>query len=482
LNPIAEQESSSAVRRAALTARRPLRRGRYRALRGDLRAILGEGAASSIMVGVGESYLPAFALAMGMGQVAAGLITTIPLLAGALLQLISPVGVRFFGSHRRWVVLCAVLQACSFVPLCLAALLGSMPTLAVFVVAAVYWGSGLGTSPAWSTWIDTLVPPRIRAHYFSRRTRVCQIATLLGFVAGGVSLQIGDWADRRLMAFALVFLLASICRAVSAALLASQSEPRPQANGHRQVSMAEFFTRLRRAGDGRLLFYFLSVQTAAQIAGPYFTPYMLGPMQLSYATYVSLIGISFAAKAFSLPAFGRFAHRFGTRKLLWLGGLGIVPISGLWVISNSFPFLVLVQVLAGVTWAAYELAMLLLFFETIRPEERTSILTTFNFANSLATAAGSLLGGGLLVWLGKSQQAYLLLFALSSAARALTLFGLARVPRPAEEAAPRTARYFEARPAANLDPATLPGIGPNPWLAKGHVGTALDDAPAKRAA
>jgi hypothetical protein len=33
-----------------------------------------------------------------------------------------------------------------------------------------------------------------------------------------------------------------------------------------------------------------------------------------------------------------------------------------------------------------------------------------------------------------------------------------------------------------LDPATLPGIGPNPWLAKGHVGTVVDDAPAKRAA
>jgi len=37
--------------------------------------------------------------------VAAGLITTLPLLAGALLQLVSPAGVRRIGSHRRWVVL-----------------------------------------------------------------------------------------------------------------------------------------------------------------------------------------------------------------------------------------------------------------------------------------------------------------------------------------------------------------------------------------
>ena len=125
---------------------------------------------------------------------------------------------------------------------------------------------------------------------------------------------------------------------------------------------------------------------------------------------------------------GAAADRLGARRLLWLGGLGIVPISGLWVISNSFPYLFAVQILSGVSWAAYELAMLLLFFETIRPEERTSILTTFNFANALATAAGSLLGGGLLAFCGKTQSVYLLLFALSSMARLLTLIGLMRVP------------------------------------------------------
>jgi MFS family permease len=119
---------------------------------------------------------------------------------------------------------------------------------------------------------------------------------------------------------------------------------------------------------------------------------------------VTLIAISFAAKAVTLPAIGALANRFGTRQLLWLGGVGIVPISGLWLISNSFAFLCVVQLLAGITWAAYELAMFLLFFETIRPEERTGMLTNFNFAHSLATAAGSLLGGALLWGLGKNAE------------------------------------------------------------------------------
>ncbi len=191
--------------------------------------------------------------------------------------------------------------------------------------------------------------------------------------------------------------------------------------------MREFFARFLRAGNGRLLLYLLSVQAAAQIAGPYFTPYMLRQMHMSYGTYVTLIGVSFAAKAVSLPALGHFARRFGTRRLLWLGGLGIVPISGLWLVSNDLRFLIVVQAAGGVAWAAYELAMLLSFFETIHPAERTSVLTTFNFAHAAATAGGSLLGGGLLAWYGKSPEAYLLLFAASSVARAVALVGLLSV-------------------------------------------------------
>src|SRR6185312_4097447 len=85
--------------------------------RKDLRAILADGATFSVMVGIGETYLPAFALAAGLGELAAGLVATVPLLAGGLLQLVSPLAIRRLGSHRRWVVFCTLCQALSFLPL-----------------------------------------------------------------------------------------------------------------------------------------------------------------------------------------------------------------------------------------------------------------------------------------------------------------------------------------------------------------------------
>lgn len=69
------------------------------------------------MVGCGETYLPAFALALGLGPLAAGLIASLPVLIGAVVQLITPFGVGWLGSNRRWVIGCTTLQAISFLPL-----------------------------------------------------------------------------------------------------------------------------------------------------------------------------------------------------------------------------------------------------------------------------------------------------------------------------------------------------------------------------
>src|SRR6478609_5003082 len=72
--------------------------------RSDLAYSTGDAASYSLMVGLGETYFSAFALAIGTGQTFAGLLATLPQMAGALLQLASPWGVKKLGSHRRWIV------------------------------------------------------------------------------------------------------------------------------------------------------------------------------------------------------------------------------------------------------------------------------------------------------------------------------------------------------------------------------------------
>lgn len=428
---------------AASAARRPLR--------SDLRASLLDGAGFNVMVGMGETYFAAFVLALGLGQVAAGLVATLPMLGGAVLQLVAPLAVRRLGSYRRWIVLCAVVQSLCFVPLVALALLRGIPPWLVFVVAGVYWGAGLATGPAWNAWISTIVPVPIRPRYFALRTRISQASVVLGFIVGGVALEAGKLHEWLMPAFAMIFVGAGSARFVSACALASQSEPSPPNGKHRHVPTGEFLRRLWHSPNGTLLLYLLAVQASVQLSGPYFTPYMLKQLQLSYASYTVLVASAFLAKVISLPFFGNVAHRLGARRLLWYGGLGILPLPALWLVSNSFWFLLGLQVAGGVAWAAYELAMFLLFFETIDEDERVSVLTTFNLAHAVATVTGALAGGAVLSLFGGAREGFLLLFALSSVLRLLTLLLVLPVKATAGRLVDMTLRTLALSPQGGLD-------------------------------
>ncbi|MCA9223117.1 MAG: MFS transporter [Planctomycetales bacterium] len=432
-------------------------------LRKDLTAGHAEGAAFGAMVGLGETYLPAFALAAGLGEVTAGLVASVPLVAGGLMQLVSPLAIRWLRSYRRWVLICATLQACSFLPLVYAALSGVISAAGILVVATVYWGTGLAAGPGWNTWMGGLVPRSIRARFFARRTRLSQAAVMMGVLAAGVVLnQAARHSGERtapLWIFAVLFGAAAGFRLVSALMLTLQREPATLAGTMRRIRPREVWPALRRGGGGRLLLYLVAVQGAVQFSGPYFTPFMFEKLRLSYMAYVMLIAASFLTKIIFLPLWGHFAHRVGAQRLLWIGGVGIVPISAMWIFGDHFAWLLTIQLVGGVAWAAYELAFFLMFFESIAEDERTSVLTLYNLANTTSWVLGSLLGGWLLTQMGATHAAYLWLFGLSSVGRGAALWLLSKVPATEVEAAPIGVRTVAVRPAGNaMDAPILPSM------------------------
>src|SRR4029079_18328486 len=110
-------------------------------VRRDLRLSLGDASGYGAMAGVAEVYFPAFGLALGIPPVLAGLLATVPLLAGGVLQLVAPRAIMRARNLRRWVVGCTALQALSFVPLIAVALTRTLSPVTVFAAAALYWGA-----------------------------------------------------------------------------------------------------------------------------------------------------------------------------------------------------------------------------------------------------------------------------------------------------------------------------------------------------
>ena len=158
-------------------------------MRRNLRRSMGDAASFGAMVGLGETYLPAFALALGMGETSSGLVASLPIVAGGIMQMFSLRAMKFFGDEQRWVVIGATVQALSFVPLVIAAIHGAISMPLLMIIASVYWASGLATGPAWNTWMDSIVPVSIRTSYFSRRSRLQQSFTLAALLASGLFLQ-----------------------------------------------------------------------------------------------------------------------------------------------------------------------------------------------------------------------------------------------------------------------------------------------------
>ena len=408
---------------------------RERLTRDNLRASTADGASFGVMVGAGETYMAAFALAAGLGEVSSGLVSSVPLLAGGILQLVSIHAMKWVGSEKRWVVYCAGIQALSFIPLVIAAVTGHVTLPMLLVIASLYWAGGLASGPAWNTWIESIVPKTVRPRYFAKRTRISQSTTLLGLVGGGALLQYAQMTNQVMLGFTFLFATAGLFRLWSTYWLARHITPTVR---RKPDLVAPAFTsrpHTARAHDGaralgkrsvsglQLLAYLVVVQGMVQISGPFFASYMLEELNYSYAGFVTMLSIGFLAKVAALSWWVTVAHRWGAKTLLWIGGVGIVPMSALWIVSQNFLWLACVQVLSGSLWAAYELGFFLMFFEALPVQQRTRMLTYYNLANTTAWCTGALVGAWLLKSYDSSLTGYHVLFGISSLGRlaALTL-------------------------------------------------------------
>jgi hypothetical protein len=416
-----------AAREGATTRRRSLR-ARAAGLRRDLLASAVDGAAYGGMLGLGHRYLPAFVLAVGLSEQLSGLVVTAPLVAGALLQLVSPYAVVWLRSHRRWVAGCATVQGLSFLPLVIAALRGHVSAAALLMIATFYCAADLACAAPWTSWITRLVPTRIRPRYFARRNRLFQLVTLGGILMAWPVLELTEQRGATCAGFALLFGLAGICRLVSAGCLWLQRESIVPVAPERFVAFGEFFTRLRNE-RGQLLAYMVWINVTMLVAQAYFTAFVLRHLHMPYWQFVSLLGTEFLAKIAGLALFGELAHRRGARALLQVAGLAMVPVTALWLMWPQFWYLVAVQVLSGLALGAYELATCLLVFDTIPDRERTSVMTTYNLLNSAAVAAASFGAFVALGYAGATWVVYAGLFVALTLARGLAVPLLARIVR-----------------------------------------------------
>jgi len=123
-----------------------------------------------------------------------------------------------------------------------------------------------------------------------------------------------------------------------------------------------------------------------------------------------------------MPIAGRLIHRLGASRAISMGALGAAVAITFLPLSTHLAWILSIQVLAGVSLACVDLAGFLLMLETLDQRERTSLMSAYMLFTCLAQATGSLLGAGLLGWLGTGAATYTWIFLLSGVLRVLVIF------------------------------------------------------------
>lgn len=383
----------------------------------------------SIMVGAGESYLPAYVLSLGLSEWMAGMIATMPLLSGAFLQIIGTEALRALKNHKVWVWSLAFLQAMTFIPLIFFAM-GSKPHfLTLFCVLTFYWGAGFSISPAWNYWMGNLVSQDQAQGFFSKRSRISQGGLLLGLILGGVALHNNVRLGPFTSTFGLIFFIAFLSRVLSSLLLSQklyESRWSMQTTYlHIQESWKVFWTDQKKRN------FFLSIlpfQMSVFFSAPFVTPYMLAKLKMNYGQYMSAVAFLLIGKIISTLYFER-TRTFHYRTAFKWGLFVIAPAPFFWVLSDHFVYILMLQLVSGAAYGFFEVGMALMFFQDLKSDEKVPFLTFYNLLNCVGLLCGSAIGG---IWLkiqDSNLEAYYVLFVLGAVFRLLASFLLYRQSR-----------------------------------------------------
>lgn len=397
-------------------------------MRRDMRLSTVDSALHSTMVGLGENYLVAFALAAGLGEVGGGLIAPVPQFAGAAIALLLPRALSVVGSIRALTIAVVTLQGLALLGFAAAAWAasamsaGAVPAWALFLLAGMYWTGAFASGPVWNVWAGTMFPGRIRARFFGRRSRVSHVSTVTAVVLAGMALgPSGVETSDRAWVYAVLFAGAGLARVLSAVIMSRQSERVPIPPGHRDMPFAEFMGTFCRGATGRMLVAMLAFNLATAMATSFLTPYMLDRLHITYRDYMVLIATSLVTKAAVAPLVGNLAARHGVAAVVTVAACAVAPLPALWLVSDGWAWLVLVHVVSGAAWAAYELAGFILMFDAVADHRRVGMLARFNLLNNAAIAIGAGVGAATLWAIGEYSHSFRILFGISAVAACLAV-------------------------------------------------------------
>lgn len=376
-----------------------------------------DGVAFAATTGFGDNYINPFAVALGASNFQIGLLSSIPQLLPALMQLKVADMTERLGSRKKIIVRSVFLHAFMLLPIALVPYVSKSIQIGMLIgLCTLYMLFASLAGPAWGSLMADLVPLRKGGVFFSKRSRLIGLVTLSTTFLAGYTLHL--FKTQSLIGFTIIFFLAMISRYISCYFLSRMYEPPLEVKREHYFSFGAFVRRLNVGNFGKYVIFQSTFNFAVFIASPFFTVFMLRDLGFSYLTYTIVVITVPLATILSMSYWGRYSDALGNRRVMRICSIIISVLPALWLVSHEVYFLIGIQVLAGFFWGGFNLCSSNFIYESAIPEKRTRCISYFNTINGLAICLGNLLGGFLATHIPPVLGYRLLtLFAISSCLR-----------------------------------------------------------------
>ncbi len=428
-----------------------------------------DAAFQAVTQGGGENYFSAFALLLQASPFQIAILSSLPQLIGIVFQLLSVKILPYLSDAKRLISFGGIGQALCWIPLFSLPLFFSTHGAWWLILCVVlYVALGNLTVPAWNSLLIGIADANSRGTYFARRFQMTSLTSFLALGAAGVILNAGERWGFHWGGFVIVFSVAAVARALATRCQLNTAQgitaPIPEApGGFRHFILSAATPDLRRF----LLFSSL-MHFSVFIAGPFFVLYMLQDLHLSYLQYAGWMAAGILAQFLTLKPWGQLSDTYGNKTILRVTGFSVPILPLLYLISDAYPFLLMVNFFGGATWAGLSLGLQNYVFDSVRPEERTRGVAVANAVNASGWFLGAMAGS----WLATviPSQFHILgmtiqpasnlpfLFAISGILRLLVSFSLLRTFRE-----PRSIRLPSRRHIMWELPLVKPLLALVPW-------------------
>ncbi|OGW90765.1 MAG: hypothetical protein A3D28_01410 [Omnitrophica bacterium RIFCSPHIGHO2_02_FULL_63_14] len=389
-------------------------------VRKSLKYSLFDGLFTALMLGVSETYLIPYGIALGAGPSQVALLASIPPLVASLLQVQSAALTQSIGSRMKLIRAVVFFHALAWLPIILIPFVFHAHPLwrpwALLAAGSVFVSFGAFGVPAWQSVMYDYLPLKKRGQYFGWRNRLQGALTVSASISAGLLLN--HFGKDSLTGFLAVFVFAMVCRFGAWACLFRQEEPYHHTRHDVYFSFLQFASQIRTSNFAKFVLFVSAMSFAVNVSAPMIALYLLDEIGYSYAAYMSVI----TAATFSVLMFqrgwGRIGDQRGNLRILKIAGWGIAALPALWIVSPRPEWLFVVQLFAGFFWGGWTLLVLNYIVEAVTPQKRIRSLSYFNVTNSVAVFLGAMTGGWLIHRLPPIKgHSFLTLFLLSCLCR-----------------------------------------------------------------